>query len=209
LQTSALDYSPSLLPKYLAHQKHFVCLAPVDREQHVENYKRLLKVLILLCNHENKSMSHLMTYYIDENSTHIPAIMADLSSTAADDPSFSSYRNLLVNYYLHPAAFRAVSMTRSGTVIFPEVTPREFIVIDKERLNEGRLAAMNFKSNGQLEHYILMRPVPLSDAMLYRRVQRWFWEKLSGKDRPEQTVGTLSFFSLSLRVLKKEANMEK
>lgn len=62
-------------------------------------------------------------------------------------------------------------MTRSGTVIFPKVTPREFIVIDQGSLNEGRLAVMNFKFNGQLKHYALLRPWRMGGAMLYRYVE--------------------------------------
>lgn len=143
----------------------------MDREQHPENYKRLLKILILLYNHENNSMSHPMGHYGDWDSSHIPAIIVDPSSTVAGDPSFNSYRNLLINYYLHPADFRALSMTLSGTVIFPKVSPREFIVIDQESLNEGRLAMMNFMSNGKLKSYALLRPWRMGGAMLYRKVE--------------------------------------
>lgn len=114
-----------------------------------------------------------MTYYPEWDSCHIPAIMVDPSSAAANDPVFSSYQNLLINYYLHPADFRAVSMTRSGTIVFPKVTPREFIIIDQKSLNEGRLAVMNFKFNGKLEHYALLRPMPMGGIMLYRYGECW------------------------------------
>ncbi|GAM35787.1 hypothetical protein TCE0_017f04381 [Talaromyces pinophilus] len=184
LRDSSLDYPPNLLPKYLAHQKRFICLAPVDREKHSENYKRLLKVLILLYNHENRSLDHPMAHYTNWDPCHIPAIIVDPSFTdTADDPSFSSYRNLLINYYLHPADFRAVSMTRAGTIVFPKVNLREFIVIDQESLNEGRLAVMNFKFNGQLENYALLRPIPMGKAMLHLYLEGWsVGEVLNGEE---------------------------
>ncbi|PCG95678.1 Hypothetical protein PENO1_072120 [Penicillium occitanis (nom. inval.)] len=90
LRDSSLDSPPNLLPKYLAHQKRFICLAPVDREKHSENYKRLLQVLILLYNHENRSLDHPMAHYTNWDPCHIPAIIVDPSFTdTADDPSFS------------------------------------------------------------------------------------------------------------------------
>jgi hypothetical protein len=74
-------------------------------------------------------------------------------------------------------------MTRAGTIVFPKVNLREFIVIDQESLNEGRLALMKFKFNGQLENYALLRPMPMGKAMLHLHLEGWsVREVLNGEE---------------------------
>lgn len=112
----------------------------------------------------------------------IPAILVDPSSTTTDLSGFDSYHELLTNYYLHPADFRAVSMTRSGTVIFPNVTWQEFFVLDEKSLSEGRVVVMNFKCNGQIHCHQPLRPMSLSPIMLFRNVKCWSLDELLGWD---------------------------
>lgn len=83
----------------------------------------------------------------------IPDILID-SSTTPDYIKFFSHHDLLINLYLHPADFRAVSMTRLGTVVFPhERSNSIYTVIDQDNLDLGRVAVMTFKPNGKIGEY--------------------------------------------------------
>lgn len=146
-----------------------MCLAPVDKEHHVDNYIRLVKVVILLYFHEDSTGRHPMSHFNDDN-PQVPGIMVDPSSTTPDLSSINSYRNLLSSYYLQPADFRVVSMTRTGRVIFPHIWWQDFTVIDQKSLNDGRVLLMNFKYDGQVKTRARLLPQSMTKVMMYRHV---------------------------------------
>lgn len=84
----------------------------------MENYIRLVKVVILIYFHGDSTGSHPMSHFSDDN-PQVPGIMIDPSSTTPDLSSINAYRNLLSSYYLQPADFRVVSMTRAEGSYFP------------------------------------------------------------------------------------------
>lgn len=153
----------------MPNKKRFVCLAPVDKEHHADNYIRLVKVVILLYFHENSTSMHPMSYFNDEN-PQVPDIIIDPASTTPDLSNINSYQNLLSSYYLQPADFRVVSMTRAGRVIFPNMGWPDFTVIDEQSLNDGRVAVMNFECNGQVKRWARLRPYSLASIMAYCHV---------------------------------------
>ena len=156
-----------------------MCLAPIDKKHHVENYIRLVKVCILLYFHENSTGMHPMSYF-PWNNPPAPDIMVDTSSTTPDLPRINSYRNLLSSYYLQPADFRVVSMTRAGRVIFPNVSWQDFTVLDQKSLNDGRVALMNFKYDGQVKTRARLLPPSMASVMAYAHVLGHFIEEHIG-----------------------------
>lgn len=126
----------------------------MDKEHHADNYIRLVKNLILLYLHDNRSGGYYpLSHSSGREYGYIPELLAD-SSTTPDYINFFSHHDLLINLYLHSADFRAVSMTCSGTVVFPmEFSNEIYTVIDQENLNRGRVAVMTFKPNGEIGEY--------------------------------------------------------
>lgn len=151
-----MDYPAHLLSGDKLDAQPFVCLAAVDKEIYPDNYIRLVKNLILLYLHDNQGGGyHPMSRrsWKRNPSPTIPDILID-SSTTPDYIKFFSHHDLLINLYLHPADFRAVSMTRLGTVVFPsEYSNSIYTVIDQDNLNRGRVAVMTFKPNGKIGEY--------------------------------------------------------
>lgn len=120
----------------------------MDKEQHPDNYIRLVKCLILLYLHDNKSGSHPHHWSAKEGS-HIPDLLVDLSAVPDCTP-FWSRESLLLNLWLHPADFRVISMIRFGTVVFPKETNTLYTIIDQSHLEQGRVAVMVFKPNADI-----------------------------------------------------------
>lgn len=130
----------------------------MDKEHHPDNYTRLIKLLILLYIHNDKNVAHPLTAYGDWESPHIPFIMAD-SSAVLNISDLSSPDNLISNIYLHSADFNAVSMTQSGTVIFPKEQSRTgYTIINQDSLKQGRVEVMTFKANGEISLHASVLP---------------------------------------------------
>ncbi|KAE8549114.1 hypothetical protein EYB25_007629 [Talaromyces marneffei] len=162
---SAVDYPPHLLSKVYLGQDFFFCLAGVDKRHHPDNYIRLVKNLILLYLHDNKSGNHPLSHSSGREYDQIPELLAD-SSTIPDFTKLFSHHDLLINLYLHSADFRVVSMTRFGTVVFPyEFSNKIYTVIDQDNLNQGRVAVMTFKPNGETGEYANVLPWNLADMI--------------------------------------------
>lgn len=93
--------------------------------------------------------------------------MAD-SSAALDIADPSSPHNLISNIYLQPADFNAVSMTRSGTVIFPrERSWVGYTVINQDSLKRGRVEVMTFKANGEISLHAIVLPWRFAGIMTH------------------------------------------
>lgn len=115
-------------------------------------------------------------------SPHIPDLLVD-SSTTSDYISFFSQEHLLTNMFLHPADFRVVSMTSSGTVIFNNDDyaggrAEEFIVIDQDSLNTGRVAVITFKCNGDFREHAILLPWTLTPIVSERKIRGRFYEEI-------------------------------
>lgn len=167
-----MDYPQHLLSEVELGEKRFFCLASVDKEQDADNYSRLVKSLILLYLHDDQGNGHPLKHAAGESS-QIPDLLAD-SCTTSDYTKFFSYHDLLFNLYLHPADFRAVSMTRSGTVIFPEQYSNiPYTVISQDNLNQGRVAVMTFKPNGTIGQYANLFSWNFAPVMSYYHGLAW------------------------------------
>ncbi|OJJ70045.1 hypothetical protein ASPBRDRAFT_197752 [Aspergillus brasiliensis CBS 101740] len=172
LPKNGVDYPPSLLIKSEHFPRKFVCLAPVDREQHATNYTRLVKLLILFYTSLHRGgNSHPMSFE-PEPYPHIPVLFPD-------HPKYSpTLEALLPLYCLEYADFRFVSMTSTGTVFFPGLCEAVFTVIDQEALNTGQPAMLVFHMNGQIKDYSRLRPWHAGHIMSFHNVQGWPLEEM-------------------------------
>lgn len=92
---------------------------------------------------------------------------------------FFSHHELLINLFLHPADFRAVSMTHSGTVVFPnEYSTTPYTVINQDHLNRGRVAVMTFKPIGEIGEYADLLPWNFAQIIQYRYGLGWAFSEL-------------------------------
>lgn len=102
-------------------------------------------------------------YYMEY--PHILYIVAD-SSAVLDISELSSADNLLSNIYLQPADFNAVSITQSGTVIFPKEQSRTgYTVIDQNSLKQERVEVVTFKAKGEISLQASVLPWCFAEIM--------------------------------------------
>ncbi|PYH71040.1 uncharacterized protein BO88DRAFT_486395 [Aspergillus vadensis CBS 113365] len=167
LPESAVQYPMPLLKRVRHAPKQFFCLAPVDRESHATNYTRLVKLLILLYTSLRRGgKSHPMSFEPDPY-PQIPAVFPDHTRSSPAPEA------LIPQYCLESADFRYISMTHTGTVLFPRFNDTIFTVIDQESLNTGQLIMLELHVNGQIKDYTRLRPWHAGEIMMYHNVQGW------------------------------------
>jgi hypothetical protein len=131
--------------------KRFVCVAEVDKDLHPENYKRLLKILILcymsrhLAPPPYKLGHAFQKWYRDDS--HLPTFL-QIPDQTTGDYSLSSI-------FLDNADWRAIHTTRTGTVYFSGYM---WYIIDQESLDTGRVKVVDFKCDGAVEAQAFIRP---------------------------------------------------
>nr|XP_003188875.1 hypothetical protein ANI_1_2096104 [Aspergillus niger CBS 513.88] len=175
LPESGIEYSLPLRTRIRHSPKEFLCLAPVDPENHATNYTRLVKLLILLYTSiHHGGMSHPMGHEPDPY-PQIPAVFPDHTRCPPTPEA------LIPQYCLESADFRYLSMTHTGTVLFPGFFNTIFIVIDQEALNTGQLILLELRPNGQIEDCTRIRPWHAGKIMLFHNALGWFLSEMSGK----------------------------
>ncbi|RAH81507.1 hypothetical protein BO86DRAFT_313592 [Aspergillus japonicus CBS 114.51] len=161
--------------------KRFVCL--VDKPYEPENYSRITKLLILLYIHLQNTVSHPLSYNPEIPAPQLPAWMID---PAVND----DYRRLLVaenlptSYYLETPHFGGMAMTRAGNVVFPRLDAYEYVVIDNQSCEDGRLCLLNFALNGQVAYQARVLPYHLGPLTSLRYGLGHLWSELMD-ERPE------------------------
>ncbi|EED22599.1 conserved hypothetical protein [Talaromyces stipitatus ATCC 10500] len=173
---SALEYPPNLLSGVDLSQKRFFFLASVNKEYDADNYIRLVKCLILLYFH-NGTGTHPLCHASHESS-QIPDILVD-ASTTPEYSDFFYYQDLLRNLFLYPADFRAISMTRTGTIVYPEENLNiAYTVIDQDNLYKGWVSVMTFKPDGSIGEYANLMPWNYSTIINYHYGLGWPFHEL-------------------------------
>ncbi|KAL3491667.1 hypothetical protein BJX62DRAFT_236931 [Aspergillus germanicus] len=140
-----------------AYEKRFVCVAEVDKKLHPENYKRLLKILILcyMSRHLTGApykLGHAFGNSTRKESPHLPAFLP------ASDQRTLVYS--LSSIFLENADWRAIHATRTGTVFFYEAS--HWYIIDQEALDTGRVKLVDFNRDGSVEAQEALRPFNIS-----------------------------------------------
>ncbi|RAH51923.1 hypothetical protein BO85DRAFT_473108 [Aspergillus piperis CBS 112811] len=166
--SSAFDYPASVLSQIAPRpNKRFLCLPSVDRQTHPRNYIHLVKFLILLYIHQDEWNG---VHPFEEHGAgtapnyHLP----DLLGCGPTTRPITTYDEILPSLYLTPADFHALSMTRQGTVVFDNGPNLTWFVIDAPGLATGRLALVDFSSNGHVRVSTLRRPWNMGQTMALR-----------------------------------------
>lgn len=90
---------------------------------------------------------------------HIPAFLNLATPIATSD--------ILSELYLTSADFHALSMTRSGTVVFADGPDYTWYVIDEPGLATGRITIAEFGSDGSVRDSIIRRAWNMGPIMAF------------------------------------------
>ncbi|GKZ56347.1 hypothetical protein AnigIFM49718_001592 [Aspergillus niger] len=168
--TSAVDYPAQVLSQLAPRpNKRFLCLAPINRETHPRSYIHLVKFLILLYVHQDEwSRRHPFDLRGagDAPRCHIPELLGCPPAATAT----TTLSEVLPALYLAPADYRAISMTRQGTVVFADEPDLTWFVIDAPGLATGRLTLVEYGSNGDVRVSTLRRPWNMGQTMTFEQV---------------------------------------
>ncbi|KAL7651276.1 hypothetical protein ACMYSQ_011011 [Aspergillus niger] len=168
--TSAVDYPAQVLSQLTPRpNKRFLCLAPINRETHPRSYIHLVKFLILLYVHQDEwSRRHPFDLRGagDAPRCHIPELLGCPPAATAT----TTLSEVLPALYLAPADYRAISMTRQGTVVFADGPDLTWFVIDAPGLATGRLTLVEYGSNGDVRVSTLRRPWNMGQTMTFEQV---------------------------------------
>ena len=153
-------------------------MAPVNRDTHPTNYTHLIKILIILYLGAGGTGGHPFSHAKagDGPNPQIPTFVA------ADSNLEVAPQDLLAALYLQGADFRMVSMARTGTVLFHNLSNRLWLVIDQAGLDTGRLMLLQFQPNGQSLLSTLRRPFNLGDVIAFHYGQALGLEDIVEKD---------------------------
>ncbi|KAJ5754655.1 hypothetical protein N7533_004198 [Penicillium manginii] len=161
--TSALDYPASLLSQQAPRpNKRFLCLPPVDSQTHPRNYIHLVKLLIMLYIHQDEwNGLHPFDGAGAGNAPrcHIPEFLNLATPIALSD--------ILSELYLASADFHALSMTRSGTVVFADGPDYTWYLIEGPGLATGRMTVAEFGSNGSVRDSLVRRAWNMGPIMSF------------------------------------------
>ncbi|GJP90616.1 hypothetical protein CBS115989_10191 [Aspergillus niger] len=168
--TSAVDYPAQVLSQLAPRpNKRFLCLAPINRKTHPRSYIHLVKFLILLYVHQDEwSRRHPFDLRGagDAPRCHIPELLGCPPAATAT----TTLSEVLPALYLAPADYRAISMTRQGTVVFADGPDLTWFVIDAPGLATGRLTLVEYGSNGDVRVSTLRRPWNMGQTMTFEQV---------------------------------------
>lgn len=155
-------------------------MAPVNRDTHPTNYTHLIKILIILYLGAAGTGGHPFSRAKagDGPNPQIPTFIA------ADSNLEVAPQDLLAALYLQGADFRMVSMARTGSVLFHNLSNKLWFVIDQAGLDTGRLMLLQFQPNGQSLLSTLRRPFNLGEAIAFHKGQA-----LGLEDIVEQDIG--------------------
>ncbi|RHZ57673.1 uncharacterized protein CDV56_104573 [Aspergillus thermomutatus] len=173
--SSALDYPASALAQEPQPDKRFVCLAPVDRQTNPRNYIHLLKFLILLYVHQDE-WNDVHPFDLagagQAPGCHIPTLITPNPSTTGLSAHGDSLglADVLPALFLETADFHAISMTRTGTVVFATWAGYSWFVIDQTGLDTGRMALVEYSSSGGIKASTLRRPWNMGQVMSFGQI---------------------------------------
>ncbi|KAJ5936333.1 hypothetical protein N7454_005631 [Penicillium verhagenii] len=142
--------------------KRFLCLPPVDLQTHPRNYIHLVKLLIMLYIHQDEwNGLHPFDGAGAGNALrcHIPEFLNLATPIALGD--------ILSELYLASADFHALSMTRSGTVVFADGPDYTWYVIEGPGLATGRMTVAEFGSNGSVRDSLVRRAWNMGPIMSF------------------------------------------
>lgn len=92
-----------------------------------------------------------------------PQIPTNISGSDHD----IALEDILSARFLWTPDFRVVSMTRTGTVLFTKLYDHLGFAVDQSGLETGRLTALEFQPNGQIEHSVVWRAFNLGQVMIF------------------------------------------
>lgn len=130
-----------------------ISLVPVD-DAHRVNCTRWVKLAILLYRYGVEAGHCLGDNYIPTAAVLNPA-------TAHT----SSLENFIPWYYLEPAWFGQIYLTRAGTVVYLGRL-HHFVLVDEEGLRTGRITLVDFKINGIVGDSVLRRPFNMREVYI-------------------------------------------
>ncbi|GIK03451.1 hypothetical protein Aspvir_007522 [Aspergillus viridinutans] len=157
--SSALDY-----PAQRLHWHKNLNPTSVHRQTHPRNYTRLLKFLILLYVHQD-GWNGVHPFDL-AGAGQAPGCHIRLSSPLIR-PRVS---HVLPALFLETADFNVISMTRSGTVVFANGAGYTWFVIDQTGLETGRMALVEYASNGDIKASTLRRPWNMEQVMSFGQI---------------------------------------
>ncbi|KAJ6133721.1 hypothetical protein N7523_000043 [Penicillium sp. IBT 18751x] len=167
--TSARDYPASLLSQQAPRpDKRFLCLPPVDSQTHPRNYIHLVKLLIMMYIHQDEwNGQHPFDQAGPGHAprSHIPEFLNLATPIALSD--------ILSELYLSSADFHALSMTRSGTVVFADGPDYTWYVIEEPELATGRMTIAEFGSDGSVRDSIVRRAWNMGQVMAFGQSLGW------------------------------------
>ncbi|KAJ6115011.1 hypothetical protein N7486_000789 [Penicillium sp. IBT 16267x] len=158
--------------------KRFICL--VDKSYDPENYSRITKLLILLYIHLQDTIGHPLSFDHGSTTPQLPAFILD----------------------------PATAMTRTGTVIFPYLDSCEYVVIDNQSCQDGRLYLLNFAPNGQVAYQARMLPFRLGPLMLLHHSLGHMWSELI-HEKPAASASYNPPIDLHLPILQTMAGLSQ
>lgn len=133
--------------------KRFVCVAEVVKKSHPDNYKRLLKTLILCYMTREVARPPFKAYAHafdgdTEDDPHLPDFL--------QLPDQTNLNYILSSRFLENADLRAIEPTRTGTFIFYRKSG--WYLIDQEALDTGLIRVVQYAIDGAVRAQVLIRP---------------------------------------------------